>query len=182
MSYRDMLGVGCKKPTDRCQYLLTSSCHPAHVTENIPFSLAYRIVRICSKSETRDIRLGEDLLLSRSHRPSLIDAAIEKAKKIQRDLPIKKSPVIQKQTSRPVLAITYDPRLPCIPQILKKDWRTMVAVDPHLAEIFPLPPLTAYRRPSNLKDKLIRSKIPCEISRPKRNMPGMKKCGKSCAI
>ena len=33
-----------KKPTDRNQYLLTSSCHPAHVTNNIPFSL----VRICA--------------------------------------------------------------------------------------------------------------------------------------
>ena len=38
-----------KKPTDRNQYLLPSSCHPAHVTENIPFSLALRIVRICSE-------------------------------------------------------------------------------------------------------------------------------------
>ena len=98
---------------------------------------------------------------------------LKKPTKIPRDLAIKKSSVIQKQTSRPVLAITYDPRLPCIPQILKKHWRTMVTVDPHLAEIFPLPPLTAYRRPSNLKDKL---------SRPKLNIPGMKKCGKSCAI
>ena len=34
-----------RKETDRNQYLLTSSSHPAHVTENIPFSLALRIVR-----------------------------------------------------------------------------------------------------------------------------------------
>ena len=132
-----------RKPTDRCQYLLTSSCHPAHVTENIPFSLAYRIVRICSVPETRDIRLSElkELLLSRSYRPSLIDAAIHKAKQIPRNMAIRKSPVSQKQSDRrPVLAITYDPRLPCIPQIMKKHWRTMVKVDPHLAEIFPLPP------------------------------------------
>ena len=31
-----------KKPTDRNQCLLTSSCHPAHCEENIPFSLALR--------------------------------------------------------------------------------------------------------------------------------------------
>ena len=43
-----------KKPTDRNMYLLTSSCHPAHVTSNIPFSLALRIVRICTESESRD--------------------------------------------------------------------------------------------------------------------------------
>ena len=46
-----------KKPTDRCQYLLTSSCHPPQITENIPFSLAYRIVRICSEPATRDRRV-----------------------------------------------------------------------------------------------------------------------------
>ena len=173
-----------KKPTDRCQYLLTSSCHPAHVTDNIPFSLAYRIVRICSESESRDNRLKElkELLVSRNYRPSLVDAAIDKARKIPRFMAIRKSQIITKQTTRPVLAITYDPRLPCIPKILKKHWRTMVTVDPHLAEIFPLPPLTAYRRPSNLKDKLIRSKIPENTSRPKRILPGMKKCGKSCSI
>ena len=155
-----------KKPTDRCQYLLTSSCHPAHVTDNIPFSLAYRIIRICSESESRDIRFSElkELLISRNYRPSLVDAAIEKARNIPRYDDIRKSPVIEKQSSRPVLAITYDPRLPCIPQILKKHWRTMVTVDPLLAEIFPLPPLTAYRRPSNLKDNLIRSKVPEDLA------------------
>ena len=48
-----------RKPTDRNQYLLTSSCHPAHVTSNIPYSLALGIVRICSTPETRDQRLEE---------------------------------------------------------------------------------------------------------------------------
>ena len=58
----------------------------------------------------------------------------------------------------------------------------MVKVDPHLAEVFPLPPLTAYRRPENIKNKLIRSKIPKESLREKRILPGMKKCPKNCAI
>ena len=173
-----------KKPTDRCQYLLTSSCHPAHVTQNIPFSLAYRIVRICSEPESRDQRLSElkELLLSRNYKSSLVDAAIEKARKIPRSLALEKVSRIQNKPSRPVLAITFDPRLPCIPQILKKHWRTMVKADPHLAETFPLPPLTAYRRPDNLRNKLIRSKIPQDQTRPRRNLPGMKNCGKNCAI
>ena len=40
-----------KKPTDRCQYLLPTSAHPAHITKNIPFSLCYRLVRICSEKK-----------------------------------------------------------------------------------------------------------------------------------
>jgi hypothetical protein len=163
---------------------MTSSCHPAHVTKNIPFSLAYRIVRICSEPKSRDKRLSElkELLLSRNYKNSLVDAAIEKARKIPRCEAIKRISRNQNKPSRPVLAITFDPRLPCIPQILKKHWRTMVKADPHLAETFPLPPLTAYRRPANIRDKLIRSKIPQEQTRERRNLPGMKTCGKNCAI
>ena len=32
-----------KKPTDRCQYLLTSSCHPAHVTDNILSGIIFEL-------------------------------------------------------------------------------------------------------------------------------------------
>ena len=71
-----------RKPTDRNQYLLTSSCHPAHVTTNIPYSLALRIVRICSLPKDRDRRLIElkNMLLERDYKPRIIDAAIEKAR------------------------------------------------------------------------------------------------------
>ena len=44
-----------KKPTDRNQYLLTSSCHPSSVTNNIPFSLTLRIVRLCSEERLSEL-------------------------------------------------------------------------------------------------------------------------------
>ena len=49
--------------------------------------------------------------------------------------------------------------------------------DPRMAEIFPLPPLVAYKRPPNIREKLIRAKIPTTPpSRPKREVKGMRKC------
>ena len=54
--------------------------------------------------------------------------------------------------------------------------------DPRLQEIFPVPPLVAYKRPKNIKDKLIRSKVPQQsTSRPARLLPGMRKCNQ-CSV
>ena len=80
-----------RKETDRNQYLLPSSCHPAHVTDNIPFSLALRIVRICTLQEDREKRFTElkDLLLSRDYKPKVIDSAIQKARNIPREEALK---------------------------------------------------------------------------------------------
>ena len=90
-----------KKTTDRCQYLLPSSCHPPHITENIPFSLAYRIVRICSEEETRDKRLAElkTMLLSRDYKAKLVDSVIQKAKNIPRSKALERVQKTKSSTS-----------------------------------------------------------------------------------
>ena len=157
------------------------------MTKNIPFSLAYRIVRICSEQETRDKRLEElkQLLLDRGYKKNIINAAIIKAKAIPRNKALEKT-ISNSNTDvtrrRPVFAVHYDPRLPALPHIIKKHWRTMVGGDPHLKEVFPLPPLVAYKRPKNIRDKIIRSKIPTKNqTRPIRVIPGMKKCN-NCPI
>ena len=46
-----------------------------------------------------------------------------------------------------------------------KHRRAMVAQDQHLAEVFKQPPLIAYKRQRNLKDILVKSKIPAPIER-----------------
>ena len=57
----------------------------------------------------------------------------------------------------------------------------MTASDPYLKEVFPEPPLTAYKRQKNVRDYIIRAKVPSlGQSRPKRNNLGMRKCGRSC--
>ena len=78
------------------------------------------------------------------------------------------------KTNRPVC-----PRLPSIPKVVSKHWRTMVQ-DPRMKEIFSSPPLVAYRRPANIKDKLIRSKMPTVQKRNKRVRTGMSR--ENCQI
>ena len=109
----------------------------------------------------------------------MINSAIEKARNVPRSEALKR--VSRKNSSRrPVFVINYDPRLPSIPDIVRKHWRSMTQ-DPRLKEIFPEPPLVAYKRPKNIRDKLIRSKVPPPTKIPKRKVPGMKKCNK-CSV
>ena len=141
-----------KKPTDRNLYLLPTSCHPPQMITNIPYSLALRIVRICSESDTRDKRLNElrDLLCERNYSLSVINSAILRAKKISRSQALYNL-APSKSNVRPVYVITYDPRLPNIQSIVNKHWRSMKTVDPYLATVFPEPPLIALKKRETLR-------------------------------
>ena len=163
-------------------YLLPSSCHVANVTDNIPFSLCLRIIRICSEPEARDLRLSElkTLLLARDYRPGVINSAIERAKAIPREKALER--VVKKKTSdRPVFVVRYHPALPSVTKITQKHWRTMVQ-DPQMKENFPKPPLVAYTRPHTIRQKLIRAKLPSRNVKPKRVINGMFRCKKNCKI
>ena len=169
-----------RKDTDRNMYLLPSSCHPPTCTKNIPYSLCLRIVRICSKTEDREkqfIKLKE-LMISRGYSELMINSAIERARNVPRHIALRK--VVKTQESRrPVFALTYDPRLPPVQTIQAKHWRSMVGQDPYLHEVFSQPPLTAYKRQKNVRDHLVRAKVPGEPRPyPERARRGMKKMWK----
>ena len=163
-----------RKPTDRCQYLLPSSSHPAHITTNIPFSLCYRLVRICSEKTTLKTRMEElkQLLLTRQYNEKIINGAMLKALNIDRNEALKKK--IKTPTTRIPFVITYHPALPSINTILRQGWKTMTK-DEHLKKVFPEPPMVAYRQPKNssIRQMLVKSKLP---EREQRVVNGMKKC------
>ena len=173
-----------RKETDRNMYLLPSSCHSPTCQDNIPFSLALRIVRICSFPETREFRFQElkSFLSDRGYRSGMIDAALAKARAIPR-IKALKLVIKPKQSRRPVFVVSWDPRLPSINALQEKHWRAMVVLDPYLKDVFPEPPLVAYRRVTNIGDKCITAKLPEPNQvRNKRHLNGMKRCGKMCVI
>ena len=82
----------------------------------------------------------------------------------------------ERSTDRPVLAVQYDPRLPALPSIVVKHWKTLTS-DPEMRTAFPKPPMVAYKKQPNIGDKLLRAKVPSVPKRvPGRNLKGMKKC------
>ena len=72
----------------------------------------------------------------------------------------------------------YDPRFPSLTRIVNKHFRTMIQ-DPHLKEVFSGGFIIAYKRPKNIRQLLIRSKVPPAQTRPRRSLPGMRRC-KGC--
>ena len=90
------------------------------------------------------------MLLSRDYPGSLINAAISRALEIPRQEALKKV-IKEKSSSRAIFVITYNPQLPSIQKILNKHWRVMINNDPHLKDVFPAPPLVAFRKPKTIE-------------------------------
>ena len=80
------------KPTAANQYLLPTSCHPSHISANIPFSLAYRLKRICSQEESFIKRLKQlkDWLLECKYKEKVIESAFTRVRKLTRQETLKK--------------------------------------------------------------------------------------------
>ena len=86
-----------------------------------------------------------------------------------------------KQSERPVFAVLYDTRMPTIPPIQAKHWRAMVSQDRHLEEVFPKPPVTGFKRKQNIRNFIIRAKLPNpKKAYPDKKIKGMFRCGKQC--
>ena len=80
-----------------------------------------------------------------------------------------------------MFAVKFDPRLQSISTIQTKYWRAIVAQEPYLSECIPEPPLTAYKRPKNIREYLIRAKVPLKPdSRLQRLLKGMQKYKDQC--
>ena len=170
-----------KKPTAKAQYLLPTSCHPGHVTKNIPFSLGYRLLRICSSKITFNQRLEElrQDLLSRQYPPKIVDDAFKRVRCIPRSEALKK--VIRSSTEREPLVITYHPQLVSVTGAVRKYHQVMTRESQPLARCFKEPSLVAYKRPKNLGEELIRAKVSTR-RKSKRNKNGFTHCGRFCMV
>lgn len=172
-----------RKPTHSPQYLLPSSTHPPHCVRNIPYSLAYRIRRICSEEDTFEMRLQElkEMLTIRDYKPRIIDEAITRVRQIPREEAIRK--VIYNQTSSQKINFTihFDPRLPKISHIVNKHFDLMKK-DSLCAKIFEKGVQIAYKRHKNIRDILCRAIVPpLKTRNSNRKERGWKTCSQlSC--
>ena len=158
-----------RKQTDKPTALLPSSAHPGHITNNIVYSMAFRILRICSEQEIFEKRLDElknEFLIPRNYKAKLIDEQFSRIKNLpgidfkeKRKEALKKVKKQTKQSNRIIAPLDFNPHLPIPSKILQKHHRALLASAPPLANIFPEPPMPAYRQPPNLRNLLCKCKL-----------------------
>lgn len=183
-----------RKDTAKPRALLPSSAHPGHITTNIVYSMAFRLIRICSTEEKFEERLAElknDFLLPRNYHSKVIDSQFKRIRNLpgvnyieRRKKTLEKKEKKTEQKSRIIAPMDYNPLLPKISPVFTKHYKAMIFKKPELKQTFSDPPMAALRQPPNLKKMVCRS----TLYQPKRGdrlvrkthktAPGWKKCGK----
>ena len=183
-----------RKETSKPRALLPSSAHPGHITPNIVYSMAFRLMRICSSEDVFEKRLEElkiDFLMPRKYHPKVIDAEFKKVRNLpgnnfteRRLKSLEKMKRKDNKSNRLVAPFNYNPFLPKVSTVLEKHFNTMLFKKPDLKSVFEDPPMAALRQPPNLKKMLCRSKL-YSVRRGEKltrkchkSAPGWKKCGK----
>ena len=161
------------KPTDKFQYLNFASCHPYHQKANLPYGLALRIRRICSSTSDFKLHCKELTvrLRRRGYKLGLIKNGLRKAAALSReDLLYNQQQQQQSHTAnRVIFSTTYNPRIPHLQQKLK-ELQPILHASQRCKEIFPEPPLIAYRRNRNLNDLLVSRRLPPDTEIKRSNL------------
>ena len=149
-----------RKPTDKMKLLHFTSSHPRQVKQAIPYSQALRVHRICTDAEDRDQHLQqlETALLHSGYRGDAIREQFDRPTNTPRtDL------LTRRQSSsaddRVPFVVEYFPGAERLRRGLQR-LQHLIDEDSYLSEVFPHPPLLSFRQPSNLKQRLVRSKLP----------------------
>ena len=161
---------------------MPQSSHPGHVTRNIPYSLGYRLKRICSLPSDflkRWQELKSDLR-SRGYKDKVLNAAFQRLEKVTRTKALEKVNKTRGD-NKIVFPITYDPRLPSVSESLHKHYNN-AKQDPNFFNTFPKCPIVAYKRSRNIGEYLIRSKLYPLENYTMRSRNGFVRCNKNCIL
>ena len=145
------------KPTAAHQYLHNKSYHVSHVTNSLPKSQFMRIRRICTFDGDFDHHSKQfvDFFVKRGYKESQVRKTREEVRGMDREELLAPKPPAT--TERTPLVITYHHKFTGIGRVLRRAYQHMLAKHTDSAKVFPEPPLVAYRRTSNIKDKIIRA-------------------------
>lgn len=169
------------KPTDSHSYLLYSSYHPKTTREAIPYSQFLRLRRICSDEDDFKAR-GREMtafFLGKLYPKNVIETAFKRASRVPRAQALLTN---RAPTSEVIpFVITYSEAAKQTMSSVRKLFSDTIAPDEELGNLFPRPPIAAYRRPNSLRDILVKAQLSSLVPRIQHSAPGTVPCNvKKC--
>ena len=132
---------------------IVTDLYTIHTKRAIPFSLALRILRICSTNETFTLRTNEliDYLHKRGYNRYFLQREIRVNNITRTEALTPPDTSTLDKPERVPFVITYNPALRSISFIIRKNFHILIS-SPRCYNVFKAAPIVAYRRSSNLSD------------------------------
>ena len=152
------------RPTDSHMYLLPQSSHHPSLYRNIPFGVALRLRRICSRDDWFDEQLDEyyQFFKRRKYKDSIIRKGFDQARNTPRSNALLRKSRANDTRRNLVLIMDYHPNLKDLPKLIKSHLPTLYE-SPRMRKLFSNDKVqirTGFRRTKNLKDLLVPSSLP----------------------
>ena len=163
------------KPTDSASYLHFDSAHPSHCIKGIPYGQFLRIRRICSKEAdfiAHCVRKGQHFV-RRGYPVPFIGECFLKALRRNRTSLMAPNPKRDTDEKPNILITTYNPGFRGLKNVVQKNW-DLLGKSFTTRAIYREKVLSAFRRPKNLKDYLVRAKLKPES--PETSAPSSNRC------
>ncbi|XP_072438985.1 uncharacterized protein [Chiloscyllium punctatum] len=143
------------KPTDSHSYLDYTSSHPISCKNAIPYSQFLRLRRICSQEDQFHHRTHQlaSFFRDRNFPSHVVKDALQRISSTSRTSTLRPHPSNRNKDRTP-LVLTFHPTNLCINQIIHRHFRHLQK-DPTTRDIFPSPPLSAFRKDRSLCDYLM---------------------------
>ena len=148
------------KETDAHCYFDYNSSHPQKCKDSIPYSQFRRLRRLCSLDQDFQARTEEmsTFFHNSKYPPNITTSAMAKVSNLTQEASL--VPVNNQTTQERIpLTLTFHPLSKQVKNIIYNNFH-LLTDDDETSEIFQTPPLMAYRRDKNMKDLLVRTKLP----------------------
>ena len=148
------------KETDAHCYFDYNSSHPQKCKDSIPYSQFRRLRRLCSTDQDFQTRTKElsTFFHNSNYPPNITTSAMAKVSNLTKEASL--APINNQTTRERIpLTLTFHPFNKQVKDIIYNNFHVL-ADDEETSEIFQTPPLMAYRRDKNIKDLLVRTKLP----------------------
>lgn len=149
-----------RKPTENYQYLENTSAHSMNVHKSFLIGEILRIIRACSNTNDVDsqVEFFKQKLLNRGYTEKYITPIISNALKQTRQGTLAYRKTKNKMAPPLVLATRYNPVFKKLGKCIRKHWN-IINENTEVHELFPRPPIIAYKRHKNLREYLTSAKL-----------------------